>query len=174
MKNQRGQMKIQQMAFMLITVFIFFALIGLFIISFKMTGLREQATNLQEKNTMLLLTKLAESPEFSCGESFRNTKTNCVDLDKIMALKNNINIYQNFWGVNTIEIRKIYPEIEEEILCNAQSYPNCNIIEVYSKEGAEEGIGLSNFVSLCRKNEENGISYDKCELGRIIVGYEIK
>jgi len=167
-------MKIQQMAFMLITVFIFFTLIGLFIVGFKMTGLREQATNLQEENAMLLLTKLAESPEFSCGEAFENTKTNCVDLDKVMALKNNINIYQNFWGVNNIEVRTIYPEIDVEILCDSQNYPNCNIIEVYSKEGAEEGIGLSNFVSLCRKNEENGISYDKCELGRIIVGYEIK
>ncbi|MBI2057209.1 hypothetical protein HYT91_03070 [Candidatus Pacearchaeota archaeon] len=42
-KFRRGQMKIQQMAFMLIAVMIFFALVGLLIFSIGFSGLKEKA-----------------------------------------------------------------------------------------------------------------------------------
>ena len=166
-------MKIQQMAFMLIAVFIFFALVGMFLLTFKMGSLREKATLLQEKNAMLLLTKIAESPEFSCGEAFgNNRKTNCVDVDKVMVLKESATKYNGFWGISNIEVRKIYPTFDEKIVCDYFNYPECNVIEIVS--GESEGIGLSNFVSLCRKEYVDNSVQDICELGRIIISYEIK
>ena len=170
--NKKAQMKIQQMAFMLIAVFIFFALVGMFVLMYKMGDLRETASLLEEKNALLLLSKFANSPEFSCGEAFGNVKTSCVDLDKVMALKQNINTYHNFWEKSNIEIRWIYPAFEEEIKCTTSNYPECNIIDVYS--GIEEGIGVSNFVSLCRKDTQEGMIYNKCEIGQLIISYEIK
>ena len=171
MVNKRGQLKIQQMAFMLMAVTLFFVLVGIFILVVKFSGLKESATALEEKNAMLLVTKLANSPEFSCGEGFGTNRINCVDADKVMVLKENINKYADFWGVSNIEIRKIYP-VEKEIICDIGNYPDCNVIRMRSKEVS--GTDLSNFVSLCRKESFGGEIYDKCELAKIMVSYESK
>lgn len=167
-KLRKGQMKIQQMAFMLIAVMVFFALIGLLVATIGFSGLKEKATALQEKNAMLLASKLANSPEFSCGQA-----ENCIDFDKVFVLKNNINKYKtgnkNFWGVSGIEIMKIYPE-NSAAECNSKNYPDCNKITLISGQGT----AAENFVSLCRKefDSETYTTYDKCELGQMIVKYE--
>lgn len=167
-------MKIQQMAFMLMAVVLFFALVGMFVIVIKFSGLKESAAVLEERNALLLATKLANSPEFSCGEAFGSERVSCVDADKVMILKENIEKYSDsdFWGVSNIEIRKIYPKIDEEIICNIGNYPDCNLIQLIS--GEKVGTGISNFVSLCRKASFDGTFYDKCELAKIIVSYEEK
>lgn len=172
MKSKLGQMKIQQMAFMLITVVIFFSLVGMFLLKFQFSSLKDSASVLEEKNALLLVTKLANSPEFSCGKGFGSKRTNCVDADKVMALKDNIAKYSGFWGVSSIEIRKIYPNFDETISCTKENYPNCNLISIISGEFI--GTGVSNFVALCRKDGETGRVQDKCELGKLIVGYEKK
>jgi hypothetical protein len=167
----KAQMKIQQMAFMLIAVTLLFAFAGIFVLSMKLSGLKNSATMLEQENAMLLVTKLANSPEFSCGESFGgNDKTNCIDIDKAMILKENIAKYSNFWGVSDIEIRKIYPAENRDVQCTINNYPDCNLITLFSTSGA--GYDSSNFVSLCRKERaENGGFYDKCELGKLLVRY---
>ena len=171
-KSKKAQLKIQQMAFMLMAITLFFVLVGIFVIVVRFSGLKEAATALEEKNAMLLVTKLANSPEFACGEAFGSIRINCVDADKAMMLKANIGKYSNFWGVSNIEIRKIYPKTDTEIICNLGNYPNCNIIRLRSKEIA--GYDLSNFVSLCRKDSFGGEVYDKCELAKLMVSYEKK
>ena len=165
MKN-KGQMKIQQMAFMLIAVMVFFALVGLLVITVKFSGLKGQATELAEKNAMLLVTKLANSPEFSCGDAFGGSRVSCIDADKLMALKNNIEKYEDFWGVSKMEIFIYTTEGSGE--CTSGNYPDCNKITLIS--GA--GISTENFVSLCRKEFDGRRNYDKCELAKILVSYE--
>lgn len=166
---KRSQMKIQQMVFMLIAIMIFFALVGLLIVTIGFSGLKEKATALQEKNALLLASKLANSPEFSCGQT-----ENCIDFDKAIVLKDNIKEYKtgnkNFWGVSGIEIIKIYPENSDFTECNSQNYPDCNKITLISGTGTS----AENFVSLCRKEYDSGnyINYNKCELGKILVKYE--
>ena len=110
MVNKKAQLKIQQMAFMLIAVTLFFVLVGMLIFVFRFSSIQESAELLGEKNALLLVTKLANSPEFSCGESFGRSSVNCVDSDKVMTLKANIEKYSGFWDVSGIEIRKIYPK----------------------------------------------------------------
>ena len=165
-KNKKAQMKIQQMVFMLIAVTLFFVLVGLFFITVVFSGVKESAALLEERNALLLVSKLANSPEFSCGEAFGSVKINCIDSDKAMALKSNINRYTNFWGVDGIKIKKIYPE--EEDVCTSDNYPNCGEIILITGRGT----GVSNFVALCRKKNIEGQIHDKCELARIIVYYE--
>ena len=169
-KNKKAQMKIQQMAFMLIAVFLFFAIAGLLVAKIKISSLRESASYLREKNAMLLVSKLANSPEFSCGESLGYGKINCVDADKVMMLKKNPEIYKNFWGsgVTNIAIRKIYP-VEEEILCDTNNYPQCNLITLL---GEEISTSEENYISLCRKSTGAGKTYDKCELAVLMVSYK--
>ena len=169
-KNNKGQVKIQQMAFMLIAVTLFFVLAGMFVMMFMFSGLKGSATALEEKNAMLLVSKLANSPEFSCGKSFGNLESNCIDADKVMILRENIESYKDFWSVSNIEIRKIYPEISGEVVCTMRNYPDCNIIRIIEENVA--GYSVSNFVSLCRKDSEGDYDKNRCELAKLIVSYE--
>ena len=168
-KNRKAQMKIQQMAFMLIAVTLLFVLVGMFLLIFKFSGLKESATDLEEKNAMLLVSKLANSPEFSCGRVYGDIiQSNCIDADKVMALKDSSSRYVNFWGISGLGIRKI--SNQQDILCTKSNYPNCNLIKLNLK--SEVGFSVSNFASLCRKESTGSNIYDKCELARIIVSYE--
>ena len=159
------------MAFMLVAVIIFFAFVGMAFLSFQLSSIRDSAGTLEEKNALLLVTKLSNSPEFSCGKSFGNAKANCIDADKVMALKENIEKYSNFWGVENIEVIKIYPpQTNEE--CTMENYPECNIIKI---RDSNKGISYSNFVSLCRKEKvtspETESLQTKCELAKLSVSY---
>ena len=169
--NKRGQFKIQQMAFMLIAVIVFFALVGVFVLAFRLSSLKQTANLLEEQNAMLLVSKLANSPEFSCGNAFGGARVNCVDFDKVMALKQDISKYRNFWGVSNIEIRKIVGA-DEDIACTVSNYPDCNVVKLL--ESSSTGYDYSNFVALCWKENEEGDIYDKCETAKIIVRYKEK
>lgn len=165
----RAQMKIQQMAFMIIAVVLFLALAGMFILVIKVSDIKESANLLEGENAMLLATKIANSPEFSCGNSFGRNQIKCIDADKVMMLKQNIEKYEDFWGRRTnIEIRIIYPEPEEEIFCELETYPNCNVINLKNERLESE---YSNFVALCRKEYDGIEKYDQCDLAKIMVSY---
>lgn len=166
--SKKAQVKIQQMIFMLMAVFILFVLIGLIVLSSRLSNIRESATELQKRNALTLVSRLANSPEFSCGSSYGNQKGDCVDLDKVMGLKKNIENYGEFWGVSNIEIR-VMPN--ENISCNEDNYPECDTLKLLSEE--IKGNSFANFVSVCHKelNEDNVIS--KCDIGQIIVSYEV-
>jgi len=179
LKNKKAQMKIQQMAFMLIAVTLFFVLAGLFIVALVFSGIRENAELLEERNALLLASKLADSPEFSCGGIFGGeVRTNCIDIDKAMALKSRISAgyYSGFWGIDGLEIRWVYPSDRGTRECTSENYPLCGRMTFVE---AGSGTGISNFVSLCRKagadealgEISTGQIYDKCELGNIIVTY---
>jgi hypothetical protein len=165
----RGQMKIQQMAFMLIALAIFFIMVGLFVVSYSFSGLKEAKEDLLEKNAIRLVSKLANSPEFSCENAFGRDRVSCIDVDKVMSLKLVSAEYQNFWGVSNIEIRKTYPEGSSEIECTSLNYPNCGYVKIISKNSG--GFDYSTFVSLCRKADFFGTFYDKCEMGKLIVRF---
>jgi hypothetical protein len=168
MVGKKGQIKIQQMAFMLLAITLFFVLVGLAVLAFKFSSIQETATIVNEENALLLSTKIANSPEFSCGDSFDKTMTNCIDGDKVMMLKELSNRYEGFWGnVPNIIIESVYPTNGLE--CTKGNYPNCGVIKIHDRE--MEGFYQPNFVSLCRKVLDNGETLNKCEVAKIFVGY---
>ena len=169
-QNRLGQMKIQQMAFMLIAITLFFMLVGIFVLVIRFSSLKQASVILEEENSVLLVTKLANSPEFACGASFGSSKLSCIDGDKIMVLKNHISKYIGFWGVAEIEIRKVYPNSVE---CSSENYPDCGIIKVYSRD-VNKLPASSNFVALCWKESSDIGIYDKCEVARLMVSSEDK
>ncbi len=170
---KRGQLKIQQMAFMLIAVTLFFVLAGMFVLVLKFSDLKKTALGLEDKNAMLLVSKLANSPEFSCGSAFGTSKINCIDSDKIMMLKNyvqNNKDYEDLWGVGKIQIRKIFPKEGDgltDIECEG-NYPNCNLITIFEKNVAL-GSEQSTYVTLCRKEVDEGYIFSKCEIALLFV-----
>jgi hypothetical protein len=161
--KKRGQLKIQQMAFMIMAVFLFFILAGLFYLVIYMQNLKKEA-NMEEKNRATELANfLGSSAEFSCGDY-------CIDADKAMVLGNRT-AYQKLWGVSSIEIRTVYPGNNTEVLCTASNYPYCNLIKIYSNKKGGESTA-SSFVSLCKRVNEHNYVYFQCEMAKLIIGYK--
>jgi len=167
--NQKAQIRIQEMTFMIVAVVIFFVLVGLFALSVMYSNLHKEANEIAEAKTLSAITNLADSPEFTCGE------INCVDEDKLMALTGKKN-YENFWEFSSLAVIKNlgFNKSESEMVkCTLFNYPNCDKIEIYDKKISNEKK-ISNFVALCRKEYENDYVYNKCEIARLVAGYEIK
>lgn len=159
-----GQLKIQQMAFMILAVTIFFILAGLFYLTIYLQGIARQSNEQRERQAVINAEFFAESPEFTCGSY-------CIDTDRLMVLKNKT-AYKNFWPYESIEVRRVYPKgIGRE--CNFGNYPDCDSYTIVDDK-AENIRKAANFVALCRKDPVQGHVSRKCELGKIILGVEIK
>jgi len=176
-KVKRGQIQIQEMAFMLVGVALFFTLAGLIALAFIYTNLYKTANDLAETKTFAAIVALADSPEFSCVDS----KSNCVDGDKVINLIDKKD-YIGFWPFSSLRVVTRYSAFsksyDEMIICNKANYPDCDMIVIYDKK-VENEIATSSFVAFCRKEYEDfgnlgGYSYDKCEIGMLIAGTEEK
>ena len=151
-----------EMSFMLIAIVLFFALIALFWISISLSGLKESAYEGKREAAIMLVSMLADSPEFNCPEYY----SKCVDGDKLLALKSHT-LYLKFWGVDGIQVKKTYPFTNESIECTLTNYPRCNVFTIVPP--ASGTIEDASYVNICRKEYENNYPYDKCELGKISV-----
>jgi len=160
---KKAQFKIQEMAFILLAIVLFFVIVGLFFVAIYSRNLKNIATNAEEGQAILIAQVLAEYPEFSCGSL-------CLDADRLIVM-NKRRKYTNFWPVETIEVRKITKEEEKE--CTLENYPDCNYFKVHNSE-TENIRKVGSFTSLCRKDITSGQTYDKCELAKILIGYEVR
>jgi len=165
--NLRSQMKIMEMSFMILALFLFFVMVGLFFLASYTTDLKNQANLLYRQGTINTLAALSKTPEFTCGES------NCVDLDKIIGLKDmviNNGAYRDFWNIGSLKIVKVYPYLSGEQECINSINDACNTITIKQKEAGKNEAVDSTFVSICRKEYKDNYVYDKCEIGRIVAG----
>jgi hypothetical protein len=161
-------MKIQQMAFMLIALTILFVLVGLFIVSTQLSGLKESKEKLDEQNAAVLAGKMASFPEFACENAFGRDLATCVDLDKMMSLKKFSKEYSRYWGVSDIEVFLLGAESFDQ--CIEENYPNCGIISIFSGEGL--GVDKSAFVLGCRRESFESSFYNKCEIAKMVVRFD--
>jgi len=159
---KKSQLKIQEMAFMIIAVVVFFVLVLLFFLVINLSGMKDSAFSSSREGAILLLSRLAGSPEFACSDS----RANCVDADKLLALKNHPE-YASFWGVDGLRFEKLLVDINEVGECGLGNYPFCSMFTIIPNKS--NSISDSTFVSLCRKEKAGSGVYDKCELGQIVV-----
>ncbi|MAG02678.1 hypothetical protein CMI42_05050, partial [Candidatus Pacearchaeota archaeon] len=148
LKSKKGQLKIQEMAFMLLAVFLFFILVGIFVLSVTFSGLSDEATRIAEDRTLTAVTNLADSPEFACISA----KSNCVDGDKLIALVGK-EYYRDFWPFSSLRLIKasgFEKEDKELVKCNIANYPECDLFEVYDRN-VEDERAIGSFVAFCRK-----------------------
>ena len=165
-------MKIMEMSFMILALFLFFVMVGLFFLATYTADLKNQVNLLYRQGTINTLAALSETPEFTCGDG------NCVDLDKMITLKGMAKepngVYRNFWSsIGTLKIVKVYPLVPGvlgEQVCTGNIDDTCNSITIKQKLTTENEILDWTFVSICKKETNDGYIYDKCEIGRIIAG----
>ena len=161
MIEKRGQLQIQQMAFMIVAVFFFFILVGLAYLGFASRSTIESAETLEKEQALKSLQTLIEMPELSCGYQ-------CLDEDKLYSLSSKKDY--TLFPVASIKVYKIYPLQTEKISCPA---PDCNYYEVYnSRQSRVKEYGT--FVSICKTVRENGYAFNRCEIGKVSVGVILK
>lgn len=146
------------MAFVLVGVFIFFALVGLVYVSVRMAVLKGDSGDLKESDALENVRMIYSSPEF-IWQAF--DCEGCVDLDKAMVLKGR-KIYSNFWGLDYLALKRIYPQ-GRDIECSEVNYPDCSTITIINKT-TNVGAVYGAFVALCRWDESGRT---RCEIGKV-------
>ena len=148
-KYSKAQMKIQQMAFMLVAVMIFFAMVALVYFIISISSLQESAEQLREEEAQEIARQLSGTPElaFTAGSDCAV----CIDFDKAFALSQLPADYgKKLWNLDFLMIEKIYPT-PSEAQCTASNYPDCKNITIIN---LPPGRGLSGpktaFVALVR------------------------
>ena len=159
----RGQMKIQQMAFMIMAVFLFFILVGLFFIGIQFKDVKGSAAQLQKEQAISSLRVIADMPELN----FDSSETMTLDEDKLAIMSGNFSSgYDVFWPVASVGVYKIYPAFDSVDKCPGVG---CNFYEIYDS-GQTNVKTYSTFVSICKRVRESGSAYDRCEVGKLVVG----
>lgn len=170
MVTKQAQMKIQQTAFLLMALTLFFVLAGLFFLSVELSGNKDAANMLREQEAKQLVSKLASSPEFSCGDAYESGEADCVDFDKVFLLAQQSDVFRDLWGVRDIKVRVVYPSFVQDVACTSATYPNCSVLHLFDEETV--GSYYGHYVTLCRKEVVQGRSGDVCSLGLILASYE--
>jgi len=162
-------MKIQQMSFMLIAVTLLVIIAGLFFISIMTADIQTEALDLQEREALELVTRIADLPEFKC----QGQKAYCIDAEKALMLRNKEE-YKELWQIEGIIIKRLYPTKadDEGVECTITNFPDCSIIKINTNNEQEP---YWTYVSLCRKaNSDKFGVYDKCELAQVMVEIDEK
>ena len=161
--RKSGQMKIQQMAFMIVAVLIFFVLVGIFFINFQFKDVKKSYLSLEKEQAISSMGVIADMSELNC-----NSRTSfCLDEDKLLVMSGKN--YDRIWPVQSVEVRKVYPRSDETIACPG---PNCNYYSIYDS-GQENFKKYPTFVSICKYVREYGSPYERCEIGKLIVGVKL-
>ena len=89
-KRRSAQFQIQQMAFMIVALFIFFAIAGLFILSISLGDVQSNAQDLKTEKAISFLSTLPSMTEFN----FDGTCINCLDKDKIRVFSDYMSFFR--------------------------------------------------------------------------------
>ena len=154
------------MAFVLVATMIFFAIVFLFYAVVRFSALESSVEDVRETEVLEIIRKMASTAEFSWTHEDCES---CIDMDKALMLKNRT-AYEGFWkNVPLLKLERVHPEYSEQE-CTKQTYPDCNTITLVEEKEDSNWVAHKAFVSLCRY--EASEKYYKCELGKIVMGYE--
>ena len=159
----KGQFKIQQMAFMLIALIVFFVLIALLYFTVQLRSVKNNANDVFYSQAVEITNSLKSTPEFAWTADSCHS---CVDFDKALALKEQ-RVYSGFWSTPFLKLRILDGNIKD-VECTRQNYPECNTILIVNQ--SESYRAERAYVSLCRTTNEGA----KCSIGAISVGAKVK
>jgi hypothetical protein len=161
----KAQMKIQQMIFMILAVFLFFILVGLFVLNVQMRGLKGSSESLKEAEAINSLTAITSMTELSCASSESTLDSFCLDGDKIEIMSKKKG-YSELWPIASLEVYKISPSFTTVVKCPAV---NCNYYSVFDN-GQNQTQKVSTYVNICYSRMKDSNKYDSCEIAKILVG----
>ena len=148
MKN-RAQIKIQEMAFVLVAVIVLFGFILIFFTQFQLKNLEKSAEQLRREEAINMLHTITAMPELRCSEG---GEVNCVDVTKVESFMKIKTKYYELWKnafITKVEIEHFYPEGKNYVL--------------YSSPGSS--VSYSTYVPLCSQEQYKL----NCTIGKITV-----
>jgi hypothetical protein len=158
----KGQFKIQQMAFMLIAVIIFFTLVALIYFVLQLRQVKNDSNDVASAQTLALVRTIKSSPEFAWTADSCHA---CIDLDKVMGLKDQ-KVYSSFWNTPFLKIRVLDGKTGD-VECTKNTYPGCNTISLVNVSQSYRSQRA--YAALCRLTSQGTV----CSLGTISIGAKI-
>ncbi|MBI3334416.1 hypothetical protein HYZ97_02930 [Candidatus Pacearchaeota archaeon] len=157
----KGQVKIQEMAFVLIAIAVFFGLVALLYFSVRLNQLEGSALVFKDDAARALLRSLPSAPELQWAAC-----TSCIDLDKVIVFKEqgNSSRYAQVWELDYLAIERMYP-IPVLGECVLGNYPACSTLTLLNTSRPDRAPTRA-FVSLCRWDADT--SNEICELGVLL------
>ncbi|MBI4159036.1 hypothetical protein HY500_02130 [Candidatus Woesearchaeota archaeon] len=134
---KKGQFHESMIVILIFTVIFGIALFGIY--RYNISSVNDIQKNLEESNSLSLLSGLPNSPYLQYSEL--DDEKEMVDTLKIL----NLELYN--LSFRTIEIRQVYPKTTN-VACNKENYPDCDTYIIYSKKTSQDKRIISIPVSL--------------------------
>jgi len=163
MVTKKAQYRIQQMVFMIVALLFFFILVGIFIVGYQFRSVKVNFADLQKEQAISFLDVMRSMPEFGYSSQDSSSKDLCLDLDKIEVISSRISNFSDLLPVASIEVIK---GGGTRITCPKE---NCNSYLIYNAQ-QDDIEKYETSICLCRKLSENSYAYDRCDMGKLIVG----
>ncbi len=151
----RGQLKIQEMAFVLIALVLLFALGGVFFTSWRVHNAQTEVTSLQEYAGGQLLSHLVNTPEL------QGSCQGCLSWDKAWVLAQENTSLGDEWNLDYASVQVL----GDNTTCTSQNYPGCGSITLI--KGSTYGTARRAFTAVCYW--DNTIGQERCQLGMLLV-----
>jgi hypothetical protein len=155
--KKRGQLKIQEMAFVLLAVVFLFSLILLFFTAFQYRIWTNSARDTREARGITIVEVIASMPELRCSSSLSSiSESVCIDTDKLdyfdktPSIQNRYSVLWENSMLTGVEIQEIYPV--------RKTYT------IYSKNYDGSVSTFSTYIALC--SQENGFNL-RCSIAKI-------
>jgi hypothetical protein len=174
----KAQLQIQEMAFVLVGLILFFGLIMLFFAVFQQAKIKSLAEQTRREEIVAKLHSIVNMPEFACREAF------CIDEEKVqgfLALSQKQKYYEKFdkQYIVLIKVERVWSqEGAGSNICNKENVPqspsNCKTYEIYNNTAKKSSYEAhSTFTLMCHHTLTNGQAAIVCDVGKIVVGFEV-
>jgi len=131
--NKRGQLKTQELAFVVLAITLLAVLAFLFYLRMQLSQLQETSQQLNEQRAISLRDKIVNLPEFKCSV------TDCMDKDKVLSSEGK-DLSNLFHGLNNVKIIEIYPGDEKLTLYDSGKPSNASY-STFIDSCSQENLG---------------------------------
>lgn len=121
--NKKGVVQLQES--ILVTFFIMIIIVLGLVVFYKFS-LNSVNSYEDEYREQQLLSNLITIPN-DLGYTYLGDSKNAVDTSKLF--NDDLD-----YGFKKIIVKQVYPVVTDEIICNLQNYPNCNIFTIYNRQ----------------------------------------
>jgi len=128
-RSKKGDVRMQEMAFVLLAIVLLAAIVFVFSIRLQSSKIMQVSESLNQQRALSLRDKIASLPELKCA------RMPCIDEDRAEMMQN-YKLDDLFYGLSGAKIIKIYPSGGEIVLY---------------KSGRPMNMSYSTFVNLCQQ-----------------------
>lgn len=160
-KNKQGQMKIQEMAFVLIAFIFLLGLLLLFFARFQMAQINDISDQIRIVRGQNMLQYVANLPELNCPSSFSGLAgRSCIDYDKLKVFVNKQDINAKYKDIfesaylAKVEVDLVFPANETFVLYNSKTSKNVQAYKTY--------------IPICEEDSQKG----SCKIGIVKIWIE--